>query len=323
MSAEKQISRMFTAARLFAVLTVISAHTTIRNSEIIANLYVAIGSIGVIVFFLAAGYFFKRERIGTFLAKKAKTIVLPWLVLGTAVYAVNCILNGSRMGIGSWMEWLLGYKTYLYFVTVILLCFALFYYHNLVTLTGAIVLNALSLTLTCLGVLEPVIKALHITNFLNVFNWIGFFAIGILLRRIPFEKCFAFFKRTRILALGISVSCVALVTFTGYKVGYFSPLGWAFELICAWSIFGLCTFEWTYNRLSASVAEMSYAIYILHMMFVGILAKLYALHPGIALFANGIVLAFTYLVLVAGRYVAGRLKIGTVYDLLLGIRPSK
>lgn len=323
MTAEQQISKMFTAARVFAILSVISAHVTIRNSKIIANLYSAIGSIGVIVFFIAAGFYFKRETFVTFVRKKAKNILLPWIVLGSAVYVVNSVLNRSAIKIGDWGLWLIGYKTYLYFIPVLVICFLLFYFHNYISLGVAIALNALSLLFTSLGELEPIIEALHITNYLNVFNWIGFFSFGILLRRIPFEKCFAFFKRTRILALCTSVLCVVLVAFTGYKVGYFSPLGWAFELICAWGIFGLCTYSWTHGRVMKCVAEMSYAIYILHMMFVGGLAKLYALHSGISLFANVIVLTFTYLALAAGRYLAGRFKFETGYNLLLGIRQGQ
>lgn len=319
-SAEKQISRMFAAARLFAILTVISAHIAIRNSAVIAKFYSAVGSIGVIVFFIAAGYYLKQDKPFLFIKKKAKTILLPWMVLGTAVYVVNSILNGSGLSLFSWVQWQFGYKTYLYFVPVVMVCFVLFYYNNLLTLIAAIILNGLSLMLTCSGVLEPVIVALHITNYLNVFNWIGFFALGILLRRIPVEKSFAFFKQTRLFALCLSVFCIVLITFTDYKVGYFSPFGWAFELVCTWSILGVCTFERAHNKFFVSVSEMSYAIYILHMMFVGVLAKVYGLHPALSLFANVIVLLFTWFVLTAGRCIAGRVKLAKVYNLFLGIR---
>ena len=55
------------------------------------------------------------------------------------------------------------------------------------------------------------------------------------------------------------------ITLTGYKVGYFSSLGWAYELISTLSILGLCTFEFSYNKLSVSISEMSYAIYLSHL----------------------------------------------------------
>jgi len=320
-TAEQSISRMFTASRLLAILTIISAHINIKNSEIISNFYSAIGSIGVIVFLIAAGYYFKPNKQPIhFIKKKAVSIAIPWIVLGSMVYVVNSILIGSRLGILSWIGWLVGYKTYLYFVPVILICFVLFYYHNLPTLIVAMGLNVVSLSLTSAGILEPVVKTLHITNYLNFFNWIGFFAVGILLRRIPYEKCITFFTRTRIPVLCFSIFGVVLVTFTEYRVGYFSSFGWVFELICAWSVFGVCTCKRIYNKFSVSVSETSYGIYILHMMFVGILGKIYSVHPIVSVFANIIVMLFTHLVLLVGRRAAKKLDMERLYSCITGIR---
>lgn len=322
-SGEKKISRMFTAARAIAILTVISAHTTIKTSEYIAGLYSAIGSIGVVVFFLISGYYFKRESPLVMIKKKLRMIIVPWVVIGSAVFVVNSLLAHSTIGITPYIEWMLGYKTYLYFVIVLIVCFVLFYYNNLITLITAVTLNAASVILTNAGILDPIVEKLHITNYINVFNWIGFFALGILLKRIDPDKLYRFIVKTRDISLGFSAVATILITFQGYKVGYFSELGWLYELVSAWSIFGLCTYKITHGKIMTDVSGSSYAIYLLHMMFVGILGKVYQLHFSISLFANIIVIVFVYLLIVVGRSVFYKINLGGVYDLLLGLRADK
>ena len=81
LSFDKKISQMFTIARVFAILTVISAHITIRTSQVIANLYSTIGSIGVILFLITSGYYFKKEAPSVMIKKKMVSIyaMIKWL----------------------------------------------------------------------------------------------------------------------------------------------------------------------------------------------------------------------------------------------------
>lgn len=322
LSADKKISKMFTVARAVAILSVISAHTTIKTSTVVADLYSTIGSIGVVLFFIMAGYYYKKYPLMVLVKKKTVSIVLPWLVIGSVVWAVNSFLNSSSFAVGDLVLWLVGYKTYLYYVTVLLVCFALFYFNNIGTLILAIILNIASLALTVSGVLDPIIEKLHITNYLNVFNWFGFFAIGCLLKRINAEKLYGFIKKTRLIWILLSVMATITITLTGYKVGYFSPLGWAYELISMLSILGLCTFEFSYNKLSVSISEMSYAIYLSHLMFTGILAKIYGIHIATSLLANVIILVFIWLLLLACKFIAQKIKLGKIYNSIIGLRTT-
>ncbi len=321
--AEEQISRMCTAARYFAILTVISAHITIRTSEILADLYSVIGSIGVIVFLIISGYYYKKESISVLIRKKMKTIIFPWLLLGSLVYITDSLLTGRGLSIVACIEWVVGYKTYLYFVTILVLCFVLFYYRNLYTMIFAIAINIVSIILTYLGMLNPFFTRLHMTAYLNVFNWIGFFALGLLLRRVNAEKIMLFIKKVRWLFLVLSVTIVIVVVFFKLKVGYFSAWGWMFELICALGIFSLCSFEWTYNKHIISVSRFSFAIYLSHMLTKIVVAKLYSIHPSITIFANLLVLEFTWFMLWLGELIASKIKLGKLYDVMLGIREKK
>ena len=316
----EEISRMFTVARSIAILSVISAHVTIKQSEIIANLYSTIGSIGVVLFFIMAGYYYKKYPFEVLLKKKVKSIVIPCIFLGSMVWMVNSALTDSGFSVTQLWLWLVGYKTYLYYVNVLLLCFLLFYFNNRMTLLMAIVLNAVSIILTATGFMAPVIEYLHITNYLNVFNWVGFFAIGMLLKRVDSETLYKFIKNTRYVWIVSSFVYTGIIAITGYQVGYFSALGWLYEIVSVLSILGICTFRFTHSKLLISVSSFSYAIYLLHMMFVGVLGKIYGRHIVVAVFANIIVLAFTHFVLVAGKYIAERIGIGKIYNICIGMR---
>ncbi len=321
-SAEKRLSRIFALSRLLAILCVISAHFTIKNSVWIADFYSAIGSVGVVLFFITAGYYYKRYPLPVLCRKKLKGVVLPWVVLGSLVWFVTCTLQGTGYEFAALLLWLLGYKTYLYFVVVLLICFALFYVlRRTVFLLLAIVVHAISLALTVLGYMQNVISWLHITNYLNVLNWVGFFAIGLLLQRVPAEQICRFIYSTRWLWMAASLVWIAvIVLLPEYSVGYFSATGWAYELVASLGILSFCSFSWKHDRLWLSISAVSYPIYLLHMMFIGILFRLYSLNLVTTLFANVIVLLSVYLCIIVGVNLAKKLKCEELYATLVGVR---
>lgn len=318
-NVDQSISRMFTVAKVVALLTVISAHITIRTSDLVADFYSAIGSIGVVLFFIASGYYYKHTDFRTLVKKKTISIIIPWIVLGTAVWLVNSLLNGSGFSFSSLLLWLIGYKTYLYYVVVLLICYLLLIV-NTASLYFAIAINTVSLALTAFGVMNPLIEALHITNYLNVANWIGFFALGMLFQKADHAKWYYFIVSTRLLWPVISVIATGIITVTGYKIGYFSLFGWVYELVSVLSILGICTYEFAYNKFTVSISNMSYAVYLLHLMFTGVLAKVYGVNTVFSLFANIIVLLFTWLVLLLGKFIAGKIKLKKVYAFCVGLR---
>jgi len=321
-NSKTRISEIFRNARTIAILTVIAAHITIRDAKWLSNLYSAIGSIGVIAFFLISGYYYKRESFATLCKKKLKNIIIPWLVLGVVVYVGNSLLSASQLSLLELIKWLLGYKTYLYFVPVLLCCFVVFYYNNLILIIFAILLNVLSIILTATGILPPLLSHVFITNYLNIFNWIGFFAIGLLLKKLDVDKLYSFIKNTRFVCIVISCASTIGLSLVGYEVGYFSALGWLYELIATLSIFGLCSFEFMNNRFVVSISELSYPIYLLHMLFVGVLGKIYNLHISLLIVSNLIVLLVVWALLLLGLYLSRKIKLEKIYKICLGIRTN-
>ena len=124
----KNCSVMFTVARVFALISIVAAHIgfTEGTSYLLNKSYSVIASIGVIAFLFMSAYYYNPKKSGALLSgvlkKKIITIGIPWLFLGTLTYLYNAILSGNLNAI-EWVKWILGYKTYLYFLTVLFLCF--------------------------------------------------------------------------------------------------------------------------------------------------------------------------------------------------------
>lgn len=172
---EKQ-SNSFWAIKAFAIFTVFFAHMPGHSSN--AEVFDRIGLIGVPLFMLCAGFFYKKDPetgLGTFLNKKFKSLIIPWLVWGTITYCIH-ILKGIDVGIVHYLKWILGIGTWLYFVPVLLCCQILSRYLN-------------NFVLLVLGLVSMFLSVYHVipynelfTPYVNPFNFVGYFAIGSLMR---------------------------------------------------------------------------------------------------------------------------------------------
>lgn len=96
--------------RAFAILSVILAHMPFTEAHPVAEcIRNTLGQIGVAVFFTVSGYFYKRKKGDTasFWKKKAKGIIIPWLLFAVLTYAFSCVLNRSFSPI-SLVKWVFG-----------------------------------------------------------------------------------------------------------------------------------------------------------------------------------------------------------------------
>lgn len=113
--------------------------------------------------------------------KKIKTIVIPWIVYGIITYIVSCICSNSTINALSLLHWIVGNRTWLYFVPVLLLCFVLFRaldnrWFNIVVFFLFILSNIICVF--------DVIENMHwITKYQMLFNWCGFFQLGIFAKK--------------------------------------------------------------------------------------------------------------------------------------------
>ena len=314
------ISDMMNVGRVFAIIFVIVAHISVDKASALWSVYNILGTLGAPLFLVISGYYFKRHPLKVFLKKKTTSVLIPWVVLGSITYLRTFISSPDSIDVSSWLAWLLGYKTYLYFIPVLVVCWMVFFHNNCISLVGTIAVNILSLIATQFGWLDSIITNIGLTNYLNPLNWIGFFAFGILLSKLPHKKLYEFLARTRVWAIAIWLAVTALLVFARMEMSYFSWHGLLYELLGMHAILGLSSYTLFHNKVIMGIAKKTFAIYILHMMFISLLAKIYSIHPLLEMFAWAIVLGFVYLLIELLLFVSKKLKLEKVYCLVLGIR---
>ena len=325
-SFEQRISAAITVAKAFALISIVCAHIgfSAGTPYAITKIYSAIASIGVVCYLFAAGYYYNPPKytFAGLLKNKATTIVLPWAFLGTIMYLYNAILSKNLSIIG-YLKWIIGNGSFLYFMTVLVICFLIFYRANKIVLIASIVVNLISLALTATKVIDPVIKVLHITNYLNVFNWIGIFVIGMLVKRVPAEKFYLFIRKTRFVFLGLFAVAVALVCVFNVGVGYFSYVGIWLELLGTLAILGISTAKIFENKFVFDVSNLSFTIYLVHMMVIGVFDRLYNIHPITQAMAVFIIIGISYIALSIARWAIRFVKLEKYLFPLFGFRARK
>ena len=323
---KQRISSTVTVARVFALVSIVCAHITFTKDApyAITKLYSAFASIGVICYILCSAYYYnpKKYTFVGLLKNKAITIGVPWIFLGTVGYLYNAILSKNLSVIG-YLKWIIGNGSFLYFLTILILCFLIFYRTNNIILYCAIGVNILSLMLTAAGVLDTVISALHITNYLNIFNWVGVFAMGMLLKQLSPEKLYNFLYKSRFIALGAFAMAVTLVCIFDIHVGYFSYLGIWLELLGTLAILGVSTISIFENKLFYDISNLSFTVYLVHMMVIGIFDRVYNLHFILQAISVFIIIGICYIILFVGRWLIKLIKLDKYLYPLFGFRNRK
>ena len=134
-------------------------------------------------------------------------------------------------------------------------------------------LSIVSTELAAFGITDGIVARAGLTNYLNIFNWVGFFAMGLYLQTKEDGKIIGYIKKNfgwAVLIWGILFALSGYVEHGQY--GYFSILGIFMEsasailiLRFAWSI---CRYDWI-----VQLGKYSFAIYLVHINIVPIVNK--------------------------------------------------
>lgn len=254
-------SSIFYSLRAYAILSVAYAHSLSLQNVTLSRVGALLGLIGVPVFLICSGYYYKPAQLDKdwFLGKTVN-IVAPWLLWGTFAYALSVYLIGP----GGWsffdyILYLFGHKTWLYYVPVYLVI--IFFYQvvhpSLRVLFLSIVIALISNSMTYYWLPD-----VWLTPYQNPLNWIGFYAIGILLKRYMGGVM----KNIYFVLFGMFVAGIAFVIVSGdWKVCYWHPLSFVFELFA----FGMLLFiaAKTDGEITQLVGKNSYILYFLHMQY--------------------------------------------------------
>lgn len=285
------------AMRAVLLLSIVSAHSSVARTEI--NGAVAIGiwrvwqvwaCIGVPGFLILSGYLFKgkQESFTVMLRKKATSVMIPWIVCGTFIFFVS---NYPTFGIGKMFQFLVGYYSYLYYIPVLLVCFLLFYFmaDKSVFLILCIVVNISSLYVTQCGIYHAMF-----TNYLNILNWIGYFAVGCLLKKYDVLIKLKYQRMAvRWLVIFFPLGLIFLAAMNGME-SYFYWFAFIVGTGSAIGIYCLCGID-VVKKLPyiATVGRWAFTIYLLHMPLAAVVKRmirwispnLYIVIPIIVIFA--------------------------------------
>lgn len=292
-------SKQLYVGKVFAILSVICAHMTLTidkgQTGWLADKIIAVyGTIGVAFFFLCAGYYYHREKGDSvvFWKKKLKGIILPWIICSVLTYILNVILSSQAYSIIGQIKWTMGYMTWYYFVPVLLFSFMWFSsLNNIYWLYITILISIVSNILT-------IAKIWWVTDwctpYTNPFNWLIFFALGIMWRKKEkYLKKIVSKSSLVVISSVVFVDIYVLWIFYNVEISYWNFFSLFFEILGCIVILYLA---WYLRKISClqRLGKNTFFIYLIHMQIAGIINTRLPQNPFFYLFKPLIVLAFMW-----------------------------
>jgi len=317
-------SKQLYVAKVFAILSVICAHMTLTiekgQAGWLADKIIAIyGTIGVALFFLCAGYYYHREKGDSivFWKKKLKSIVLPWVVCSVLTYLFNIVLSREAYSIMGQLKWSMGYLTWYYFVPVLLFCFV--WFKCSIKRRWLYIAMAISIVSNILTITRIWWVTEWCTPYTNPFNWLLFFALGILWRQKEeyIERIVT--QRAVIVIVGIGfIVLFGLWAWYNMEISYWNSYSLLFEVLGCMCIIYLA---WCFRNVVflQRIGKNTFFIYLIHMQIAGIINTRLPQNAFFYLVKPIIVLVFIWLLIEIAIKLACILKINKLLG-LVGIR---
>jgi len=272
--------------------------------------------VSVGAFLIIGGIFYTRTPGDTvrFWKRKAKSMILPWIFCGLLTFGYRAIYVEST--VLDLVCWLFGYGSWLYYVTIHLLMLALFKpIHRCVpALWGCVALTAIQLLLKTRGEGIPFFLD---SDYLNPLHWVGFFALGILLRRQGLRLSKVFFA-----GCALVQAVAVVVVYRGWIYNYFHILNAVYSVSAFFVLFAIGR-RLSGSRVSGLVREIgvsTYCIYLLHVLIVlPILRRI----PGVtfkAIFGPVLGMIIMMLLIELGKFITAKLPFGDKLRALVGVR---
>lgn len=281
----ERTSKVFYIARAFALLSIVLAHTYVYcDSALIRNLISRMACVGVPFFLFSSGFYFSTDR--KYLSRLAK-ICIPWFSLGAIV---NLFEIRKQLSIVVFFNSLLGINSYFYYLTNLVIIISFYYLLENKICKNKETIRTIDLILVLLTLLSIILTALDIipyrvdsdgivfisaySCYLNVFNWIGFFALGHYVKRYTnfIDMLFSMRGLSSVLSIvGWFLIAVIVDLFDKYH-SYFSLFAFLIEL---WGIIGILLLSNTMEKLTISrvgqflseIGQLSFFSYLIHMPF--------------------------------------------------------
>lgn len=331
------ISDVFYKLKGIALFFVVFAHTAYESfldDGFLLNICARISTVGVFVFLFASGYYFKRDTNALiYLKKKLKTTIIPWVVLGSLIYFARFVIGGINLGVKEYVNHILGEGSNLYFLNILIITGLIL---NIVSINNKrlavfIFLNIISVIITAANII-PTIETnadasrwiyTYYNPYLNVFNWIGMYCLGIYARKNNLiEKYIEYIQNKKIVIVIILISIIILIAeaLVFEKCTYWTYSSWFTECVFAVLLFiAACLIKDKHNFLS-QLGKNTMPIYIIHIIFIWRANELCGKNVPGAIAATMLTTIILFFVLRFGLYIAKKLRIDKLYSVITGIR---
>jgi peptidoglycan/LPS O-acetylase OafA/YrhL len=189
-------------------------------------------------------------------------------------FIVSLILGSKQKIALKYFQWILGFGTWYYYVLVLLIFFLMFKFieKSEILLYVCFALNIVSILLETWR-LNPISQLPFCTPYLNIFNWIGYFALGVLCRKHRLDRWIL--KSKIALSLTIVLTIFAIILFFLLKnESDFHFITFLYKLPLAVILFYVSS--WLANgktNFLVAVGKDTYFIYMLHMQIVQFICR--------------------------------------------------
>lgn len=259
----EQINNTVKVLRAISIVCVATAHCDPFSNHLLECLRRLIGTIGVPAFLICSGYYFKQnESAKVFWCKKIKKIVIPWVLWGLITYLINCHVYANIFSLFELCLWTLGFKTWLYFVPVLLICFGINRISDRNVWLGIQLFISYVMWVLCYLKVIPEMK--FFTYYQNPLIHLQFFTIGRLLAKYKISRMLKPSIKEKVCFLIATCFIGFLYTRVG-EIGYWKSLySIPFELLCVLLIFWV-SYSLKKFRLLQYIGMKSYFIYFVHL----------------------------------------------------------
>ena len=276
------ISSYLYIVKAVAIVSVVSAHTspvpdnTGTFNFLCSRILNSLGTMGVPVFFLLAGFFFEKNtrKWKEFWKNKLVTIIVPWICCATILWLYVVIRKGG-IEFESWFWFVYGRTSTMYHLKVLVELYIILFFlkqykwflYIFIGLSGASILLS--------GWSENILNVWFGNVYCNLFNWIGYFGIGILIQRRKLLIKLVYWAERLV---GIWILLYVMTSWLHYSQGWSWTYWSKFALLniflqCA-ICFGIASVLMRTKRFSKCLIEVgknSFSIYLTHQLIVGVI----------------------------------------------------
>ena len=314
-------SRAFFIIKAFAIFSVLVSHL----SNVICDLgtFTTVSTValepwaimGVPIFIAVSGFFYRRGPHDTkaFWKKKGITIVMPWLIAGALRNLVDVFVYHKGGTFLYCIQRMLGFNSSFYFPFLLILLFAVFKLmgNRPALLWVSIGVSAVSLVLETLGC--NYVSILLGTPSLNVFNWMGFFALGMLARRYRWDRRLAQGPVVGWISVAVFTILYGLTAYGAFNEGgttYYRMDAAVFELSALLALYFLSyKLASRRQRILCEIGSCTYCVYLYHLVIVTGILGLLKLPMELTVIMPILGLAVMMGLIEAGKWICKLLKI--------------